>query len=280
MVFTFFVPFILFVVVFATMSFSYIAGWVVFAIGAILTFAACLFAAFTIYDDWYDCKWYFLLALLMLIAIIFAAFFGYENYQQQTWEYNNHEGMGSYRDVDPEFTKPSLLMDASSITFLPGFAPDATQAMGFKNRHIYCVAPIRSMAAAGNATNGRTFQYWAVGIDCCTAYGQNFIYSFRCGEYNNPEAHGGIRIMGETEKSYYNLAVQQAEAAQGLKAPYPVFVKWTTNYMGELDKYYWQGRRNAVTGIVICVVVQAIVVTTALVLLEVLPKMMNAWYFV
>mmetsp|Transcript_35821 Transcript_35821/g.100775 ORF Transcript_35821/g.100775 Transcript_35821/m.100775 type:complete len:323 (-) Transcript_35821:30-998(-) len=273
----FFVPLILFVVVFAAMSFSYNGGWAVLVIGIALTVAVCALAAYSVYGDYNDCQWHFLLALLMLFALVFAGFFGYDNYQQHAREYYNHKGMGSYHDIDPESTRPSLLMDASHVTFLPGFAPDATQGMGFKNRHVYCIAPIRSTAMLGNATKGYTYEYWAVGKDCCTAYGQNFIYSFRCGDYENPDVHGGLHVLSETDQSFYRLAVQQAEAVQGLESPTPVFVEWTADYRGALNSSYFHGRRNYVIGVVLCVIIQAIVVASALGVLEVLPRLLKTW---
>ena len=38
------------------------------------------------------------------------------------------------------------------------------------------------------------------------------------GEYNNPGAHSGLRLLDDEQRPFYRLAVEQAEAAYSLKA--------------------------------------------------------------
>ena len=51
-----------------------------------------------------------------------------------------------------------------------------------------------------------SYDYWAVGVNCCK--GGNF----RCGEYNNPKAKNGVRLMDDTQRSYFKSWAQAGRA--------------------------------------------------------------------
>merc|ERR1719378_285586 len=108
-------------------------------------------------------------------------------------------------------------MDAGRIAFRDGSKLDASKAFGFKNRDVYCVAPI----SRGNTTLA-SYDFWAVGINCCSGNNPDF----RCGEYDNPRARGGLRFMKDDQRGYFRLAVQQAEATHQIKANYPLLFYW------------------------------------------------------
>merc|ERR1719476_755292 len=109
-------------------------------------------------------------------------------------------------------------MDAGQLTFTPESRLDLGKSVGFKNLDIYCVAPITS------TTNQplKAYDFWAVGINCCSGH----VPDFSCGDYSNPMAHYGLRLLDDSAREYFRLAVQEAEATYNMKSTHPVFVHW------------------------------------------------------
>merc|ERR1719254_368339 len=77
----------------------------------------------------------------------------------------------------------------------------------------------------GNGTEAAprllSYDFWAVGTNCC---GEPPNDDFECGEYSNPLARAGLRVLaGESENDLYMSAVKQAEANYGIRAANPLF---------------------------------------------------------
>merc|ERR1740138_1916629 len=116
------------------------------------------------------------------------------------------------------------------------------QSIGFKNENIYCVAPI----VMTNVTNGKTqevamktYDFWAVGVNCCSGH----VPDFKCGEYSNPDARWGLRVMDYDAREMFRLAVKEAEASFNIKAPHPIFVHWMMDPEAEVQAYKDDGFR-------------------------------------
>lgn len=116
-------------------------------------------------------------------------------------------------------------MDAGAVYFCPGSYVDVGRAMGFQTQPSYCVAPI----TLGTKGLDR-YDFWAVGVGCCNDLRQaadaSPIPNFHCGEVGSATAHAGMRRINDAENAYFELAVQQAEAAYGIKAEHPLFFTW------------------------------------------------------
>lgn len=192
--------------------------------------------------------------LLLVTVIAWIAGFAYGDsiYAANFKPYNDLSNLNIYPSVDPGLYKAQQLMDAGQIEFLPGSHLDLTRSYGFKNEDIYCVAPI--VGPKQNKTNNKTlaqYDYWAIGTNCCSAH----ITDYHCGEYSNVNAHKGLRLMNDGMRGYFRLAVEEATAAYGIKAPQPIFVYWMESPADELHAYNEDGFKSMETGIIVSLLV-------------------------
>lgn len=143
--------------------------------------------------------------------------------------------------------------------FADGTGLDMRKAMGFKNLDIYCVAPIIK-----GDDKLAFYDFWAVGMNCCSGVSADF----RCGEFNNPHARSGLRLMQSEQRPFYRLAVQQAEAAYNIKATHPIFFHWMQDPVAETDIFRDHGYRYYLIGIFSFFAFNAFCVVTATIILS------------
>jgi len=155
------------------------------------------------------------------------------NYHSFMRPYYDIKNLNTYPSVDPAKYQGTQLMDAGIIQFTPGSTLMLGKSIGFKNEDIYCVAPI----ASGPNSNQSTYDFWAVGLNCCSGHSPDF----RCGEYTNPQARWGLRLMDDSKKNMFRLAVQEATATFNLNAPHPVFMYWLSDPSSEVNAYQEDG---------------------------------------
>jgi len=185
--------------------------------------------------------WYIFLAVTMTISIAFAVYLGQVNWSVNVLPSKNLGDLSKHYAVDPASTPGRQVMDVGRAYFVDSARIDTTKSMGFKNTLQYCVAPIVS-----GSDQLKTYDYWAVGLNCCSGSGTSF--NFHCGEYNNKYAHAGLRLLREDQREFYRLAVQQAEATYNIKSEYPLFFYWMQDpdfelqsYQSDATKYYFLG---------------------------------------
>jgi hypothetical protein len=122
--------------------------------------------------------------------------------------------------VAEESTQSTQLIAKSKV-----LVPVGTQAVG--------VAPTQTLvqtppAAATSATkygipSSGTYDWWAVGVNCCDG---NTAADFKCGEVNDPRSRSGMRLLSDTTRPFYLLAVQEWSATYGLPVKHPLFFTW------------------------------------------------------
>jgi len=176
-----------------------------------------------------------------LIAWGLGFVLGGVNYTKCMRPYYDIQTMMTYPSVTPSDYKGQQLMDAGQIIFTPGSHINTTLNMVFRNDDVYCVAPIVSEDAS--AMQNR-YDFWAVGLNCCT--GQ--LTGYMCGEYSNPEAHSGLRLMDDSKRAFYRLAVQQAEATYNILAPHPIFMTWLESPEMEINAHQEKGMGHFIVG--------------------------------
>lgn len=201
-------------------------------------------------------SWTVFFFLSFVVAVIVGTFYGNMIFHDFMDPYFDYLNLNSYASVDVSRMKGEQIMDGGRIKFVENTTLDMRYAMGFQNLRTYCVVPLTMQNNATFVkTSLNTYDFWAVGLDCCE--GNSLSTDFKCGEWNNPRANGGLRLLKEEDREFYRLAVAQAEALYHIKANHPLFLYWTEDpdsemlswkkegmkffYLAMLSHFVWQG---------------------------------------
>jgi hypothetical protein len=201
-------------------------------------------------------NWYIFLFVTSLGAWISAYIAGNSNYARNMRPYYDISNLNVYPSIDPATTKGQQLMDMGRATFTKDSRLDLTKSVGFKNLDIYCVAPV----VAGNGSMAN-YDFRAVGLNCCSGHTADFA----CGEFNNPMAHSGMRLMRDDLRPYFRLAVEQAQASFNINARHPVFLYWMQDPVAEINAYEDAGDKEFITLAFRFIAVQMVLVMLAVV---------------
>lgn len=239
-----FVPWFAFSSIYAAMSFSLhyqrpALAWLTVLVGLFLT-GLTGFLSFRARQGERDPMWYTFAAIALGFAVVLAAVFGDMNFWYNMQPFYDIENLNTYPSVNPAREKGQQLMDAGRVYFADGAALDMRKAMGFKNLDLYCVAPI-----IHGEEQLASYDFWAVGINCCSGVSSDF----RCGEFNNPHARSGLRLMRDDQRPFFRLAVQQAEAAYNIKSTHPLFFYWMQDPVAEMNSYRDDGFKYYLLGV-------------------------------
>lgn len=239
-----FMPWFTFSSIYAGMSFSLhyqrpALAWSLVALGIVATGLSGALSFRTKQRERED-MWYTFSTLALLLATITAAIFGDMNFWFNMQPFYDIENLNTYPSVNPAREKGQQLMDAGRVYFADGAGLDMRKAMGFKNLDLYCVAPI-----VHGEEQLASYDFWAVGVNCCSGVSSDF----RCGEFNNPHARSGLRLMRDDQRPFYRLAVQQAEAAYNIKATHPLFFYWMQDPVAEMNSYRDDGFKYYLLGV-------------------------------
>jgi len=198
--------------------------------------------------------WHGFLLMTMILAYALGMIFGYTAYWNLVLPKAELDSLVSYRDVDPEMWRGEQLMDAGIATFTRDAHLDMLHAAGIKSPNQYCVVPII------RANQSLRHDFWAVGVNCCSGNRGDF----HCGDWSDPTAHAGLRLMREDHRAFMRLAVQQAEALYGIRAEHPIFFYWMTDPAGELRQFQRRSVRSFFLALAAYVFMQAVLVAGAM----------------
>jgi hypothetical protein len=245
-----FVPWGVFISILGTSSF-----WVMYKnvsmgygiIGAcIVVWLICVLLAFNRrkYDP--EPAWFSYFALTFGIAIFTGWTIGNDIFTKWTKPYYEIKDLKVIGHLDASKELGQNVMDAGIVYFADGNRIDATRSWHFKQNSVYCVAPIIKGEYGKAKPETASFDFWAVGKDCCSVSSSDF----RCGAYNNPLARSGIRVLGDEDRRFYRLAVEQAETLYGIMGTHPVFFEWSQDPLEVVNS--WNAK--AFTTYVVCVI--------------------------
>lgn len=245
-----FLPWLLFCLMYATMSFSLhytdkLTCYLCVCLGLICVAIFVLMALDSVkkqnYDPQTDSSWPVFLAAVLFLAWASGVALGDLNYYYNMEPFYDTSNLNSYPSVDPSRMPGQQVMDAGQMTFVPGSRLDFKKTMKFTNLDTYCVTPIVN----GQNETQSSYDFWAVGMNCCTGVSS----TFACGEFNNPNAISGLRVMRDDQRTFYRLAVKQAEAAFRIKAKHPLFFHWMQDPGAELAAYNDEGFKYYLFGV-------------------------------
>jgi hypothetical protein len=273
-----FLPWTLFSVIFAVMTFSLhyqqplfayfivMLGFLVVAASGALAFDAA--RAKSANDPRREPTWYIFTFGTCIIAWVAAVVGGDINFYKNLQPFYDIMNLNIYPSVDPSRMRGQQLMDAGRIIFTEDTKLDITKSMGFKNLDMYCVAPITVNQPVSDMPLA-TYDFWAVGLNCCSGDKPDF----HCGEFANPRAHAGLRLMRDDQRSFFRLAVQQAEAQSNIKAQHPLFFYWMQDPMMAVSAYQEDGFKYYLLGMFSHFVFQLFLVTCAVLIFSRMGQM-------
>lgn len=260
-----FIPWVLFCISFGVTSFSlhFTKPWLCWTIIAVLSLGVLGIGshAFTsirakMRNEVKEPNWCIFLFLTSAIAIVCGVTLGNQIFNNFTKMYYNYQNLNDYKHVDVSKMRGEQLMDGARLGFTEGTALDLRKTITFKNMNTYCVAPITVSSKDGVMSELTNYDFWAVGMNCCSDDNADF----HCGEYNNPKARSGLRLLEDDERAFYRLAVQQAEAMYHVKATHPLFVYWTEDPVAEMTSWKEDGYKYFFIGMIVHFCWQALVV--------------------
>lgn len=197
--------------------------------------------------------WFGYCFVSLLFASCLGVALGNENYGAYMQFYYKYDALQSYPLVDVGREMGVHLLDAGRVYFGSNARIDGKRSWHFKDGTMYCVAPIISGSAETS-----TVDFWAVGSDCCAEGAPDF----RCGEFMNPKARSGLRLLDDAVLPNYRLAAEQACELFGMHTTNPLFFIWTQDPVQEVMEFRnkgWNFFGLAMLGFLVFSVVSALV---------------------
>lgn len=200
-------------------------------------------------------SWFSYFALSVGVAIFSAWALGTDIFNRYSLPYYEIKDLKVLGHVDASKERGQNVMDAGIMYFADGNTIDATRSWHFKQGSVYCVAPIIKGEPGKAVSETGSFDFWAVGKDCCAVSSSDF----RCGAFANPLARSAIRVLGDEDRRMYRLAVEQAETLYGVMATHPIFFEWSQDPLAVVQS--WNGK--AFTTYVIAVIAAFVIALLA-----------------
>lgn len=183
------------------------------------------------------------LSIMFLVSATLGWLLGDMNFWFNMEPVYNIEHLATYNNVNPSIHAGRRYQDAGTVYFQSDAVIDLNQSMSFRMGDLYCVAPIVDPGCKKNCVA----DFWAVGINCCA----EDVADFRCGEYDNPAAKSGLKLMHDEQRPNFRLAVLQAEGVHKIVSSHPLFFSWLHDPVKEIDHM----KRKGFKGFVLCMTI-------------------------
>jgi len=178
--------------------------------------------------------WIFITMVMALVCGIFAGQLMYDWYMLPFF---NAISLHEYPNVNVGTETGEQYLDAGFIGFSDGSELDLYMPGQYRHGDLYCVVPIVNKKVDGGVPKTGTYDFWAVGKNCCG----DPVGVFRCGDWHNPAARSGLREISLEDHDDYLLAVKQAATTYNIESNYPILVQWLQNPLDVVLAYAKDG---------------------------------------
>jgi hypothetical protein len=195
-------------------------------------------------------SWWSFIFFSSAILLALGLLSGHINYRMHTRRYYDYMSLRKDVDVDPAVSHGQQEMDAGQIDFKKGTTVDTSLTGVYHKTASWCVAPLTSY---NRSTQLGAYDFWAVGMDCCTPMGNSDHQGyFSCGpKFGEDSSPSGVRVLDAGEIVGYTLAVQQASAQHGIQSRHPIFLYMTKHPWEQIKVYAERGLLWAeITGLI------------------------------
>mmetsp|Transcript_32642 Transcript_32642/g.74586 ORF Transcript_32642/g.74586 Transcript_32642/m.74586 type:complete len:409 (-) Transcript_32642:28-1254(-) len=184
--------------------------------------------------------WPTLSVLGCLLAAALGTVLGIYLWRHNFGPYYELDLLQRYVAVNPSTTSGDRIQDAGLVEFDADADLDRQHGGCFVDGgHTYCVTPIvengRAVGGLADLPRSGTYDYFAVGIDCCSCPNNDF----QCGQWRNPFAQGGIRSLDYRSRPFYQLAVDDWKASFDKVADHPLFLDWVQDPVALWNHLWW-----------------------------------------
>mmetsp|Transcript_11282 Transcript_11282/g.21336 ORF Transcript_11282/g.21336 Transcript_11282/m.21336 type:complete len:458 (+) Transcript_11282:146-1519(+) len=164
--------------------------------------------------------------IMCCISAVLGLALGIWCWDNKLWSYFELKKLQRYTSISPTLVPGERLQDSGLVDFWQADLDRANAGCFMQHGNTYCVAPIvkngEVTTGLANSPRDGSYDYFAVGINCCTCPDRDF----KCGEWMNPFARGGIRSLDARSRPYYRLAVDDWSATYRKAARHPLFFEW------------------------------------------------------
>jgi len=182
-------------------------------------------------------NWFFFLAAACSVAWLSGFALGTINWTTFMHRYYQYSDLAMITGVSTRATPGGAVLDAGVIEFTHNTDVSEDLNMGYKAGDLFCVAPIVTRAV--NSSAPATYDYWAVGMNCCDPFKAKI---FQCGDVLEDQARGGLRLMDTSDISSFRKAIQMAEQEYHIKAGNnPLLLFWEGDAIKEIELAYATG---------------------------------------
>jgi len=201
--------------------------------------------------------WLFFLSVTVFLASVAGFDYGADNFAASVGPHAEYGDMAHFTDVDPDANISRAYIDAGLVTFRVGTMVKTDLSIGYKDGSVYCVVPITF-----NNSVRQHYNYWAVGKDCCTGHPGDF----HCGTRSDvlSEIYSGLRLLSESDRPKFDIALQQAEAHYGINASNSLLFYWSQDLNVSIEAFHTTAVQTCVFVVVGYLMFQTILAVCAL----------------